>query len=307
MGLGQRADHGAARGLDLRETLLRLELVEGGFGMGALRQRCARAADACLIGRAGAAAARTVRPSAPVPPDVPAPGVPVAGVTVVAAGVETLTAGFAAAEAAAVLPSMPASAAAAPLPTALADVPAPSLSAVTSPVARAPALAVRAVVSTVPAALEFIWPMDEAAPSPVEWADRSRLADEEAEGRAIGSGAGAGFRGVDVDRPGNRAAARRHDLGVSLDRRVRTGGRVVRGHEGGAVTDGIAEAEPSPAEAPLTPTAAVVLPASRVAAADAAPEDSPMPKLVISALAVAVPVLSTCASVALSAAPTSLP
>ena len=32
-----------------------------------------------------------------------------------------------------------------------------------------------------------------------------------------------------------------------------------------------------------------------------------MPKLVISALAVAVPVLSTCASVALSAAPTSLP
>src|SRR5882724_6261328 len=233
--------------------------------------------------------------SAPVSPAV-------AVVPVVAAGVETPIAGFTSAEAADVLLSMPASAAAAPVPLALADVPGPSLSAVASPLAKASALEVRAVVSTEPSELASIWAAADAEPSPTEVADRSMLADEEAEAApsvpVLALAPAVSTLTVPVIAPLPVVETSVSPSAVE--------------EEAAEVASEVAAeapspkawpvAEPSPVEVPLTPAAAVVLPSALVVAADAAPEaEALVPVVVSSALAVTPPSLSKCASVALSA------
>ena len=76
---------------------------------------------------------------------------------------------------------MPASEAASPAPLALADVPSPLLLAVTFPSENELVEAVLPVVSTEPSESESMCPDADAEPSPTDAADRSRLADEDAE------------------------------------------------------------------------------------------------------------------------------
>jgi hypothetical protein len=244
-------------------------------------------------------------PLVPVPlvsVPVPVPPVPVSvpAVPVVVLGVEMD--GFTSASAAALLLSMLAELLPLPVPLALADVPSPSLLAVASPSANASLPAVRPLVSTDPSEPASIAADDEAEPSPVELADKSICAEEEAEAA-----------------PSSPVLSIEPEVSTVTAPVIEPLPVVVTSVSPSAVDSETAEvasellveapspnacptAEPSPVDVPSTLADADVLPSSLVVAAEAAPEaDASVPVVTRLAFAVTPPSLSKCASVLLSA------